>query len=326
MAGSPLFKFEEAQRTQCKASIMIEGLPGKGKTGLALLIGYYLGGEDWKKVFHIDTENKSANLFVDIPASSGEKFGRFNVGQLTSDIGFKPTNFIAFREAAISAGAKVVIKDSISHAWQYKGGVLDILNDAKTSGNSLYARDSYAAWGAPEVVKEKNELLNLIRDHRVHVITTVRVKEKMEYVPGDDGKMKLQSLGEQQIQQADLKYEPDLVLQMQSPGSNKGGVVKHPVALCTKSRYAIFQEGQEYEFTPELLKQLKEYLEEGVDPETLLEAQKEEYIQAVTEYLKSKPSAKTIWNELKKQAGYEDKKLAELPLDVIKTLYVKITM
>lgn len=46
MAGSPLFKFEEAQRTQCKASIMIEGLPGKGKTGLALLIGYYLGGED----------------------------------------------------------------------------------------------------------------------------------------------------------------------------------------------------------------------------------------------------------------------------------------
>ena len=62
MAGSPLFKFEEAQRTQCKASIMIEGLPGKGKTGLALLIGYYLGGEDWKSVFHIDTENKSANL------------------------------------------------------------------------------------------------------------------------------------------------------------------------------------------------------------------------------------------------------------------------
>ena len=113
---------------------------------------------------------------------------------------------------------------------------------------------------------------------------------------------------------------------MQSPGSNKSGIVKHPVALCTKSRYAIFEEGQEYEFTPELLKQLKDYLEEGVDPETLLEAQKEEFIQAVTEYLKSRPAAKTIWNELKKQEGHEDKKLAELPLDVIKKLYVKITM
>lgn len=324
--SNPMFKFEEAQRVQCKASIMIEGLPGKGKTGLALLIGYYLAGEDWNQVFHIDTENKSANLFVDIPASDGKKFGHFKVGQLTSDVGYKPSNFLAFREAAIRAGAKVVIEDSISHAWQYKGGVLDILNEAKTSGNSLYARDSYAAWGAPEVVKEKNELLNLIRDHRTHIITTVRVKEKMEYVPGEDGKMKLQSLGEQQIQQADLKYEPDLVLQMQTPGSNKGNIVKHPTALCTKSRYAIFEEGQTYEFTPELLKQLKDYLEEGVDPDTLLAQQKEEYIKAVTDYLKAHSAAKTIWNELKKQEGYEGIKLAELPLDIIKKLYVKVTM
>ena len=325
MAGSPMFKFEKAQRIQCKASIMIEGLPGKGKTGLALLIGYYLAGENWDKVFHIDTENKSANLFVDIPASNGNKFGQFEVGQLTSDIGFKPSNFLAFREAAIKAGAEVVIKDSISHAWQYKGGVLDILNEAKAK-DSRYAKDSYAAWGDPEVVKEKNELLNLIRDHRTHVITTVRVKEKMEYVPGEDGKMKLQSLGEQQIQQADLKYEPDLVLQMQSPGSNKGSVIRHPVALCTKSRYAIFEEGQEYEFTPELLKQLKDYLEEGVDPETLLAQQKEEYVKAVTDYLTTKSAAKVVWNELKKQEGYDGVKLNDLPLDVIKRLYVKITM
>lgn len=323
--NSPMFKFEEAQRVQCKASIMIEGLPGKGKTGLALLIGYYLSGQDWSKVFHIDTENKSANLFVDIPASDGQKFGHFKVGQLTSDIGFKPSNFLAFREAAINAGANVVIEDSISHAWQYKGGVLDLLNDAKAK-DSRYAKDSYAAWGDPTVVKEKNELLNLIRDHRTHVITTVRVKEKMEYIMGDDGKMKLQSLGEQQIQQADLKYEPDLVLQMQSPGSNKSSNIKHPVALCTKSRYAIFEEGQEYEFTPELLKQLKDYLEEGVDPETLLVQQKEEYINAVTEYLKTHSAAKVVWNELKKQEGYPETKLKDLPLDVIKRLYVKVTM
>lgn len=325
MSENPMFKFEEAQRVQCKASIMIEGLPGKGKTGLALLIGYYLSGENWDKVFHIDTENKSANLFVDIPSSDGKKFGHFKVGQLTSDIGFKPSNFLAFREAAVKAGAEVVIEDSISHAWQYKGGVLDILNDAKAK-DSRYAKDSYAAWGDPEVVKEKNELLNLIRDHRTHVITTVRVKEKMEYVPGEDGKMKLQSLGEQQIQQADLKYEPDLVLQMQSPGSNKGSNIKNPIALCTKSRYAIFEEGQEYEFTPELLKQLKEYLEEGVDPDTLLAQQKEEYVTAVTAYLKEHSAAKVVWNELKKQEGYEDTKLADLPLDIIKKLYVKITM
>lgn len=323
--GNPIFKFETAKRQKCKAAIMIEGLPGKGKTGLALLIGYYLAGEKWDKVFHIDTENKSANLFVNIPSSNGGKYGEFMVGQLTSDIGFKPTNFIAFREAAIEAGAEVVIKDSISHAWQYKGGILDLLNDAKNR-DARYAKDSYAAWGDATVSKEKNELLNLIRDHRTHVITTVRVKEKMEYVPDETGKLKLQSLGEQQIQQADLKYEPDLVLQMLEPGSNKNGVVKHPVALCTKSRYAIFEEGQEYTFTPEILEQLKNYLEEGADPDELIAAQKEEYVKAVTEYLSNKTAAKTVWNELKKQAGYADVKLKDLPLDVIKTLYVKITM
>lgn len=324
MSANPIFKFEKAQRVKCKASIMIEGLPGRGKTGLALLMGYYLAEEDWSKVFHIDTENKSANLFVGIPASDGNKFGQFEVGQLTSDIGFKPSNFLAFRDAAVSAGAKVVIEDSISHAWQYKGGVLDLVTEAKNR-DSRYAKDSYAAWGDSEVVKEKNELLNLIRDHRTHVITTVRVKEKMEYVVGDDGKMKLQSLGEQQIQQADLKYEPDLVLQMQSAGSSKGAITKHPIALCTKSRYAIFEEGQTYEFTPELLKQLKSYLDEGVDPESLLVQQKEEYIKVVTEYLKQKQAAKVIWKELKKQEGYEDTNLADLPLDVIKRLYIKLT-
>jgi len=34
----PRFKSRKAQRTQCKASIMIEGLTGKGKSGLALML------------------------------------------------------------------------------------------------------------------------------------------------------------------------------------------------------------------------------------------------------------------------------------------------
>lgn len=321
MAENPIFKFEDAERVKCKASIMIEGLPGHGKTGLALLLAYYLADKNWKEVFHIDTENKSANLFVGIQGSHGEKFNSFKVGQLTPEVGFKPSNFLAFRNAAVKAGAKVVIEDSISHAWQYKGGVLDLVSDVK-AGNSRYAKDSYAAWGDEKIVKEKNELLNLIRDPSVHVITTVRVKEKMEYVPGDDGKLKLQSLGEQQIQQADLKYEPDLVLHMLKPGQENG---TPPVARVVKSRYAIFKAEQEYEFTPELIMQLKQYLEEGADPEVLLAKQKEDYINAVQEFLKGNQAQQVIWKELKKQAGYDEKPLAELSLEVIKELFIKIT-
>lgn len=320
---SPVFKFEDAERIACKASIMIEGLPGKGKSGLALALGYVLAGKDWKKVFAIDTENKSANLFVGVDCSIGEPYGKFKVGQLTADIGYKPSNYLAFREAAIASGAVAVIKDSISHAWMYKGGVLDIVNEAKQ--RSKNPKDTYAAWGDEEVVKEKNELLQLIRDPRVHVITTVRVKEKMEYIADEKtGGMKLQSLGEQQIQQADLKYEPDLVLHMLKPGKNKNGGVQHPVVRVVKTRYAIFDEGAEYEFTPELMLQLKAYLEDGVDPAELLEKQRQDYVQAVKGLLDTKPGLVPIWQVMKKDAGYETTKLTDMPLEVIKPLYIQL--
>jgi hypothetical protein len=60
-----------------------------------------------------------------------------------------------------------------------------------------------AARGDPEVMAEKNRLLEIMRDPRIHVITTVRVKEKFDYETDSAGKKTLVSLGEQQIQQAD---------------------------------------------------------------------------------------------------------------------------
>ena len=316
---NPMFKFEEAKREKCKAAIMIEGLTGQGKSGLALCLAHGLT-RDYSKVFVIDTENKSANLFVDLPSSTGSKFKGFKVCQLTSDIGFKPSNYLACMEAAINAGAEVVIEDSISHAWNYKGGVLDLLNVAKASNAT------YAAWSDETVAKEKNELLDMIRNSKVHTITTVRVKEKMEYGVDEQGKTKLISLGEQQIQQSDLKYEPDLVLHMVRPGRvTASGEVIHPVARVVKSRYAMLDKDEEYEFTPELIEQIRVYLEEGADPADLLEQQRLDYIDAVKEYLDAKPTAKNIWTILKSEAGHKDTKLADLPLNILKVLYLKLT-
>lgn len=316
---NPNFSFEDAERLQLKASIMIEGLTGKGKSGLALLLAFYLAGGDWTKVFHIDTENKSANLFAGIPFSNGQNVGKFKVGQLTEDIGYKPSNYLAYRKAAIAMGAEVVIEDSISHAWQYKGGLLDLVNAATERSRKS---DKYAAWRDPEVADEKHQLLSLIRSPEAHVITTVRVKEKFEYVEGDNGKNKLQSLGEQQIQQADLKYEPDLVLHMLRAGN---GTTMHPQALVIKSRYAILQEGETYDFTPELCIQLRAYLEEGADPQALLEAQRQDYVVAIKEHLDAHPNARAIWGVMKDDAGFKEIKLDDIPLDPLKKLYTNLT-
>lgn len=310
----------KAKRLACKASIIIEGLPGEGKSGLALLLAYILAGEDWEKVGHIDTENKSADLFVGIPCSNGKTYGEFLVCPLDKIVGFSPSNFLAAREALIEAGVNSVIKDSISHAWQYDGGVLDIVSKAKNK-NAHYAKDKYAVWGDDEVVREKLNLIALIRDSRVHVITTVRVKEKMEYVDGEKGK-ELRSMGEQQIQQADLKYEPDLVLHMISPGYNEDGIVTHPKVKVLKSRYIIFKKNQEYDCTPEVIYQLKQYLEEGADPLELLELQRKEYVEATKDFLNNNPSARAIWNVMKKDAGFQDIKLENMPLEALKKLFI----
>lgn len=317
-------QFEDAQRVQCKASIEFEGLSGTGKSGAAILTAKILAGEDWKSVYALDTENRSLRLLVGTPCSDGSKYGSFKVSELTPDIGYAPSNYLAIREAAIQAGAKVFVQDSISHAWQYKGGVLDKVSAAKTSGNKLYAKDAYAAWGDADVVAEKNNLLNMIRDERVHVISTVRVKEKMEYTTGQDGKTKLESLGEQQIQQADLKYEPDLVLHMLRPGSNRNGKIEHPKVRVVKTRYAFLEKDEEYEWTPELILQLKQYLEEGVDPETIFEQQRQEYIEGVKAIITNQ-SKKAIAQVLKEDLGYKDTKLAEMPLSAIKQMYISLT-
>lgn len=308
---NPNFQVRKAKRQACKASIQIEGLTGLGKSGLALIMGYILAGNDWTKVGCVDTENKSLDLFEGLPSSMGEKFGEFNKIDLTSDIGYKPSHYLACRESLLKAGCTVVIKDSISHAWQYKGGVLDMVTKVQTT-----TKNQYAAWGDSEVVNEKNELLQLIRDHRCHVITTVRVKEKHEIIDG-----KPVSLGEQQIQQAELKYEPDLVLHMISPGSKTAS----PQARIIKTRYAIFEKDQIYSFSPDTISQLRAYLAEGVDPEVILEQQRQDYILGVKAHLDAKPSAAAIWNVMKTDAGFKDTKLTDLPLDIIKGLFIRLT-
>lgn len=310
-------QFETVKRLACKASILIEGLPGKGKSGLALLIALALASKP-DRVYAVDTENKSLNLFDGIKSSAGTVFKDFKGTTLDSDDGFKPTNYLYLREQALQQGCEVFIKDSISHAWQYEGGILTMVS--KLAEASSRKGDKYAPWRDPEVVKEKNALLDLMRSSKCHVISTVRLKEKFapEVV---DGKTVIKSLGEQQIMQDDIKYEPDLVLTMISPGRVRNNVVTHPVVKIYKSRYAIFAENEVYEMTPELIDQLKQYLAEGVDPEELLAKQQADYVQAIVTYLDANPAQKAVWQVLKQDNGLKDTPLKDIPLSQLKQMY-----
>jgi hypothetical protein len=277
--------------------------------------------ETWKKIFAVDTENKSLNLFIGLPGSWGGIYDKFMSFQLTKEIDYRPSNYLILRDEAIAHQALVFIADSITHMWNAKGGVLDMVSKYKAAHPK--ETDNYRVWGNPEIADEKLRILDSMRHPSVHNIVTVRVKEKFEMRYDADKKSNVvESLGEQQIQQGELKYEPDLVLHMLTAGNPDG---TRPVAKVLKSRYAIFKEGQEYEFTPELCEQLREYLEEGVDASELLEKQRQDYIQAVKAHLDANAAARPIWQVLKQDAGHGDTKLDDMPLDIIKSLYIKLT-
>ena len=307
--------FRKASRQKLKASIMIEGLQGSGKSGLALLIAKALT-DDWDKIYAIDTENKSLDLFQGIKMNTGEAFGAFNKVDLTMADGYAPSNYLALRDTAVQAGADVIIMDSISHMWNRKGGLLDLVAEAQASG-----LDNYRSWGTDKNRKEKELLTDLVRCSEAHIITTVRIKEKfgMEF-DETRGRNKVVSLGEQQVQQDGLKYEPDLVLRMVSPGNMDG---TNPVVEVLKSRYAILRTGEEYEITAELLGQLRSYLEEGIDPEEIFKIQREEVIKQIKEYCNN-ATRKSVWKSLKESSGFSGK-LEDMPLDLMKELYRKLT-
>lgn len=308
-------KFHKAARQKLKASIMIEGLQGSGKSGLALLIAKALT-DDWDKIYAIDTENRSLDLFQGIKMNTGDSFGEFNKVDLTVEDGYAPSNYLALRDEAVKAGAEVIIMDSISHMWNRKGGLLDLVAEAQANG-----LDNYRSWGTEKNRKEKELLNDIVRCKDAHIITTVRIKEKfgMEY-DETKGKTTVVSLGEQQIQQDGLKYEPDLVLRMINPGNMDG---TNPTVYVIKSRYAILKTGEEYEVTKELLTQLRAYLEEGIDPEVIFKEQRDQLIADIKEYCNT-PTRKSIWKALKESSGFTGK-LEEMPLSLMKELYKRLT-
>lgn len=308
----------KAQRYKVKASIMIEGLTGSGKTGLALCIAHALSGKEWEKVGMIDTENRSADLIVGQEAHVGEAFGEFLKVDLTDDEGYAPINYLAAAKALNENGCEAIIFDSTTHAWARTGGVLDLVTKAESQQKSS---NKFIAWNTPEVVLNKNALFEMIRNQRYHIITTVRVKEKFGMELGDDGRNKVKSLGEQQIQTEGLKYEPDLVLSMVAAGTPE----KAPVARVVKSRYPMLKLDEVYSFTPALIEQIRIFLEEGADPKILLEQQKEEYITAVKQYCTQRPNQKAIWDIIKKESGFENVNIKDIPLQNLKVMYVQLT-
>lgn len=223
--------FRKAERKQAKLKIGISAPSGAGKTYSALLMAYGMCG-DWSKIAVIDTENGSAELYSD--------FGEYSVCSITPP--FTPKKYITAIQDAVNSGFKVLIIDSLSHAWTGEGGLLDMQDKAVKASKS---GNSYTAWR--EVTPEHNRLVDALLQSDIDVIVTTRAKA--EYVITDDnGKKSIKKVGLAPVFRDGLEYELTVFFD----------ISQEHIATASKDRTGLF-DGQNFKPTIETGKQLAKW-------------------------------------------------------------------
>ncbi|MDN0046555.1 ATP-binding protein [Megasphaera hexanoica] len=226
--------FQKAVRQVAKLRLALSGPSGSGKTYSALLIAS--GIVPIEKVAVVDTENGSANLYANLGTYSA----------LTLHPPYTPKKYIEAIHAAEQEGFELVIIDSLSHAWNGEGGLLeqkDKATDAKYKGNG------WAAWR--EVTPEYNKLIETMLNSSCHIIATMR--SKTEYMQDDSsGRKRIVKVGAAPIQRDGIEYEFTVVFDLS---------IDH-VATVNKDRTRLF-DGQYFVPTPDVGKTLKQWLDAG---------------------------------------------------------------
>jgi ABC-type oligopeptide transport system ATPase subunit len=191
--------FQKAVKEQGKLRLSIAGPSGSGKTYTALTIGTRIAELSSGRVAFLDTEHGSASKYADI----------FDFDVLDIDPPFHPNRFTEAIQEAGKAGYKVVIIDSLSHAWFGDGGLLDLVEmfAKKERGNS------YAAWKHATPIQ--NAMIDAIVRADMHIIACMRSKQ--DYVlekKGDSDKTSPRKVGMAPIQRDGMEYEFDIAVSM----------------------------------------------------------------------------------------------------------------
>ncbi len=182
--------FVKATKKRSKLRLAIDGPSGSGKTWTSLTTAEALA--EGGRIAVIDTEHGSASLYSD----------RFTFDVL--ELGhFDPANYVAALRAAEHNGYHVVVIDSLSHAWEGDGGVLEIVNKKAKGGNT------WAGWSAG--TPAYRSLIGAILASPIHVIVTMRTKT--EWVTPEKGKAPVK-IGTSPVMRAGCEYEFTLVADM----------------------------------------------------------------------------------------------------------------
>lgn len=238
--------FEVATRKKAKLRLALAGPSGSGKTLSALMIAGGMTDGDWSRVALIDTEHERARFYAD---RSEWDIGEFLYQPLLAP--YKSQKYIDYATAGAAAVGEdgVLIVDSLSHAWEGEGGVLEYKSEvAKKQG-----KNDYTAWD--EAGKMQNALINSLLSLPCHVIVTLRTKTAYTMEVNDRGKNVPVKIGLAPIQRENTEYEFDIVLNLDR---------QH---YATASKDTTFLDDFNAPITPEIGAKIRDWLAEGKEPD-----------------------------------------------------------
>lgn len=238
--------FTQVTREKSKLRLALAGPSGAGKTLSALLLAYGIT-EDWGKIALIDTEHGRAKFYAN---RSDFNTGTFLYQEMSAP--YSPDKYKQMvSEGADAVGSDgVVIIDSFSHAWDNEGGVLEIKSSIE---ETQQGKNSFSAWN--EAGRIQNNLVNAILSANCHTIVTMRTKMAYAMEQNERGKTVPVKIGLAPVQRENTEYEFDIVL----------NIARNHTACAAKD--TTFLDSWSGVVTPELGKSLKEWLDNGVEPE-----------------------------------------------------------
>lgn len=225
--------FTKAEKRRAKLRLALDGPAGAGKTYTALVTATAIAGAG--RVAVIDTERGSASLYADM----------FDFDVLELHGNYDPARYIqALRAAEQSGDYTAVVIDSLSHAWEAEGGVMEIADRNKNGGNT------WSGWAA--ATPAYRALVDAILQSPLHVIATMRTKT--EWTTDERGRP--QKVGTAPVMRQGIDYEFSVVADLD---------VEH-VMRVSKSRCPVVADKSYRHPGPEFGRTLVDWLEDGGDP------------------------------------------------------------
>ena len=209
------FQVRKAERQGARLLIQLSGVSGSGKTFSALQLAYGLAGGDASKVVLIDTENRRGSLYANALPKP------FNIIDFYAP--FSPDRYMQAIDAAVAAGAEVIVIDSVTHEWEGPGGCQEIANATR-----------FPDWKRAKA--EHKRFMTHMLQSSAHIIACTRARKKTDFTDTKNPK----PLGIQPIQEENFSYEATVSLMMYDQGRLQD------VLKCPAELQGIMGRGQGY--------------------------------------------------------------------------------